>query len=178
VTFSIDSRLLKPITPRYRHDWTLWQKKNFNIHRGLIEFAAKQVSSIDDLAGEVREGVRTEFHPGWLRGFGFGAIIHFKEVPSDFPNICRHVDTRNKRHGVWQWLIACLDEDKVSVAIHTWLHGYLRPAYDSVLQQLTESGYGCHAADAEVDVLIAKLNRIAVTCRLIRSIAGIARIVT
>ena len=70
-------------------------------------------------------------------------------------------------------MIVCLDDDKVAVAIHTWLHGYLRPVYDSVLQQLTESGYQCYATDAEVDVLIANLRRIMGTCHMIQRIAGI-----
>jgi len=173
VTFNIDSKLLKPITPRHQPEWHLWQKKNFNIHRGLVELTARQVNSIDDLAREVREGIRSEFRPGWLRGFGFGAIIHFNEIPADFTQICQHVDSRNKRHGVWQWIIACLDEDNVAVAIHTWLHGYLRPAYDSVLEQLAKQGYQCHAADAEVDVVIATLQRVAQTCRMVQRVTGI-----
>jgi hypothetical protein len=173
MTFSIDPTLLAPISPKYRHEWRLWQKKNFNIHRGLIELTAGHVKSIDDLAADVREGVRQEFRPGWLRGFGFGAIIHFKELPVDFVNICRHVDTRNKRHGVWQWIVACLDQDEVAVAIHTWLHGHLRPVYDSVLMQLRDEGFECEATDSEIDPLIAKLQHAAKICRLIRS-AGIS----
>lgn len=173
MAFAIDPTRLKAITPRYRLDWSLWQKKNFNIHRGLIEFTAPRVNSIDDLARDVRAGVQAEFQPGWLRGFGFGAIIHFHELPSDFTNICRHIDTRNKRHGVWQWVIACLDEDKIAVAIHTWLHGYLRPVYDSILRSLDENGYEYHAADAEVDVLIAKLQSISRKCSIIHHVAGI-----
>ncbi len=173
MAFSIDTRLLKPIAPQHRCDWMLWQKKNFNIHRGVVELTAERVNSIDDLAADVRQGVGREFRPGWLRGFGFGAIIHFEDVPSDFANVCRHVDTRNKRHGVWQWLIACLDEDRVAIGIHTWLHGYLRPVYDSVLQQLADGGYQCFATDAEMDPLIATLNRIAKTLRIVRT-AGLS----
>ncbi len=170
---SVDAKLLKPIAPQFRRDWTIWQKKNLNIHRGVVELTAERVNSIDALAADVRDGVRREFRPGWLRGFGFGAIIHFKDVPPDFVNICRHVDTRNKRHGVWQWVIACLDEDGVAIAIHTWLHGYLRPVYDSVLQQLAEGGYQCFATDAEMDPLIATLNRIARTLRIVKT-AGLS----
>lgn len=173
VALTIDSTLLTPITPKHHPTWALWEKRNLNTHRGLIEFTAARVDSIDDLASEVREGVRGEFRPGWFRGFGFGTIIHFREVPSDFTQICRHVDTRNKRHGVWQWIIACLDEDKIAVAIHTWLHGYLRPVYDSVVQQLNELGYECHVADAEVDALVATLQRLAKTCRTIQGVGGI-----
>jgi len=173
VTFQIAPSLLKPKLPRTRLRWALWEKKNLNLHRGLIEFTALHVDSIHDLAREAREGVHDEFRPGWFRGFGFGTIIHFHKVPSDFAEICQHVDTRNKRHGVWQWTVACLDEEKVAVAIHTWLNGYLRPVYDSVLQQLDESGYKCHPADAEVDVLVTRLQQIAKTCHAIRRVSGV-----
>lgn len=173
MTFHIAPSLLKSKLPKSHRDWALWEKKNFNIHRGLIEFTAPAVDSIHDLARNVREGVKDEFRPGWFRGFGFGAIIHFKEVPTDFTEICQHVDSRNKSGGVWQWVVACLDEDRAAVAIHTWLHGYLRPVYDSVLQQLEENGYACHATDAEVDALIAKLNQIAKVCRTIRRVGRI-----
>jgi hypothetical protein len=170
---AIDEKLLKPKAPERQRDWKLWQKKSFNIHRGLIEFAAKRGRTLEDTARLVREGVRAEFRPGWFRGFGFGAIIHFEELPRDFTEICHYVDTRNKRHGVWQWVIACLDEDKVAVAVHTWLHGYLRPVYDSVLQQLAASGYECSASDSEVDALIATLARIAKVGRIIRRAGGL-----
>lgn len=173
MTFDIPSNLLKPITPKAHANWALWEKKNFNIHRGLIEFTAPDALSIHDLANQVREGVREEFRPGWFRGFGFGAIIHFPKVPADFTEICQHVDTRNKLHGVWQWVVVCLDEEKVALGIHTWLHGYLRPVYDSVLEQLKKDGYNCESVDSEMDALIAKLQQIAKTCRMIRSVGRI-----
>lgn len=66
-----------------------------------------------------------------------------------------------------------LQEDKVAIAIHTWLHGYLRPVYDSVLQQLEQDGFQCHASDAEVDVLIARLQKIQEACRMIQRVAGV-----
>jgi hypothetical protein len=169
----IDPQLLQAITPQHRPEWSLWQKKSLNIHRGVMEFTATPVNSIHDLAGHVREGVRAEFRPAWWRGFGFGAVIHCAELPTDFTEICRHVDTRNRSQGVWQWVVICLDEDRIALAIHTWLHGYLRPVYDSVLHQLHQSGYECHAVDAEMDALIAQLNRIARYCRLITRVAGI-----
>ncbi|MCC6511477.1 MAG: hypothetical protein IT423_20425 [Pirellulaceae bacterium] len=159
--------------PKTHSKWALWEKKNLNIHRGLIGINSPPVKSIHDLARQVREGVRDEFRPNWFRGFGFGTIIRFQEVPSDFSEICQHIDTRNKKGGVWQWAVVCLEEDKVAIAIHTWLHGYLRPVYDSVLEQLAANGYQCHASDAEMDALIAKLQKIADTCRMIQRVAGV-----
>jgi hypothetical protein len=170
VKLTIDPRLLKPITPQHYVGWNLWRKKNVNIHRGLIELTAQHMNSIHDLAGEVREAVRVEYRPGWFRGFGFGTIIHFKDIPADFSQICQHVDKRNRLRGVWQWTIACFDEDKTAVAIHSWLHGYLRPVYDAVLKQLEENGYQCFATDTEVDALIKKINSIADRLRITRDL--------
>jgi hypothetical protein len=170
---NIPTKLLKVIAPKSHSNWALWEKKNLNIHRGLVALDAPRLKSIHALADEIRTGVREEFNPSWFRGFGFGTIVRLVEVPSDFAEICQYIDTRNKKGGVWQWAVVVLEEDKVAIAIHTWLHGYLRPVYDSVLEQLVESGYQCHASDAEMDVLIARLQKIAKACRMIQRVAGI-----
>jgi hypothetical protein len=169
----IPANLLTRKAPKAHSDWAIWEKKNLNIHRGLIGLNAPRIDSIHSLAEQIRLGVREEFKPNWFRGFGFGTIIGFKEVPSDFAEICQHIDTRNKKNGVWQWAVVVLQEDKVAIAIHTWLHGYLRPVYDSILQQLEQSGYQCHASDAEVDVLVTRLQKIADACRMIQRVAGV-----
>ncbi|MFV0444611.1 MAG: hypothetical protein ACK5Q5_13660 [Planctomycetaceae bacterium] len=173
MAFNIDPGLLTTVAAKSHPHWSLWEKKSLNIHRGLIELTAQDVRSVYDLARDIRDGARDEFRPSWFRGLGFGTIIHFNEVPDDFVEICQHVDTRNRRHGVWQWMIACFDDDKVALSVHTWLNGYLRPAYDSVLQQLSDRGYNCQATDAEVDPLILTLRKIAKGCRSISNL-GIA----
>lgn len=173
MTLAIDDTLLRSIAPKHRSDWRLWQKKSFNIHRGIIELTARDIPSIDDLASDIRSGVRKEFRPGWLRGFGFGTVIHFRNMPADFTSICEHVDTRNKRHGVWQWMVACVDTDRIAIGIHTWLHGYLRPVYESILQQLEADNYECMSIDADIDEIIAGLQRFAARCRVFQGVAGV-----
>jgi hypothetical protein len=171
---TIDPKLLTPMVPKSEATWHLWQKKNFNIHRGVIEWSLDEdFQSINELALRIREGVKTEFRPGWLRGFGFGTVLHFKAVSEDFVQICDHVDTRNKKNGVWQWAILQFDDDKVAVGVHTWLHGYLRPVYDSILAQLEHDGYECMSADAEVDKLIATLMKVQRLCKPLQMAAGI-----
>ncbi len=166
---TIDPKLLKPKSPISEGTWRLWQKKNLNIHRGVIEWSVgHDFESVNDLALRIREGVKTEFRPGWLRGFGFGTLLHFKAVSEDFLQICNHIDTRNKKNGVWQWAILLFDDDKVAVGVHTWLHGYLRAVYDSIMRQLQENGYECKSADAEVDQLIATLMKIRGACKPIQ----------
>lgn len=157
----IDPRLLTPKIPVSELTWRLWEKKNLNIHRGVVEWVVDQeFESINEIALRIRDGVKTEFRPGWLRGFGFGTVLHFKSLSKDFDQICGHIDTRNKKNGVWQWAILQFDESKVAVGIHTWLSGYLRPVYDSILARLKHEGYECHTAEAEVDQLIAILQKI------------------
>lgn len=171
---TIDPKLLKPKSPVAESRWRLWQKKNFNIHRGVIEWSVDHdFQSIDDVALRIREGVKTEFRPNWLRGFGFGTILHFKTVSEDFVQICNHIDSRNKKNGVWQWAILQFDDDKVAVGVHTWLHGYLRPVYDSVIGQLEDDGYECKSADAEIDKLVATFQKIQRVCKPIQIAAGI-----
>ena len=170
----IDEKLLKSRESVFEKDWLLWEKKNLNIHRGVIEWSIiTPCGSIDEIAGRVREGVKLEFSPGWIRGFGFGTILHLKAAPKDFCRICDHVDTRNKTNGVWQWAIICFDEDRLALGVHTWLKGYLRPVYESILQQAAIQGYACHSVEAEIDPLIRTLTRIGKVCHAIGGIGGL-----
>ncbi len=157
----INPELLTPKPTRTDNTWKVWEKRNLKIHRGVIEWSPSDpFDSIDDLASNIREGVKGEYKVRWLRGFGFGVILHMKSVPDDFPKIVHHIDTRNKKDGVWQWAIILNEEHQLALGIHTWMHGYLRPVYDSVMTQLASAGYECISSDAEMDPLIAKLEKI------------------
>jgi hypothetical protein len=157
----IDPQLLKPKSSVFETEWHLWVKSNFNIHRGIVEwFVNEDFASIDDLAARVRRGVKQEFQPGWFRGFGFGTVLHMRTLSPDFAQIGKHVDTRNRDNSVWQWAILRFDDDRVAIGVHTWLHGYLRPVYDSLLGDLEGSGYSCCSTDTNMDELLAALHRI------------------
>ena len=165
----IDPKLLKPKPSAVESNWRFWEKKNLNIHRGIIEwFVDHEFSSIDELAMQIRTQVKSEFKPGWLRGFGFGTVLHVKTVSEDFVQICNYIDRRNRRKGVWQWAIVQFDDDKVAMGIHTWLHGYLRPVFDSIIERLTEEGYECKKADADVDKLLAAISKLHALCSPLR----------
>lgn len=165
MNISIDPKLLKPKPSAAEPTWRLWEKKNLNMHRGIIEwFVDPEVKSMDELALQVRRVVKSEFSPGWLRGFGFGTVLHVKNVSEDFAQICDHIDRRNTLKGVWQWAIVLFDDDKVAIGIHTWLHGYLRPVFDSIIQILEEDDYECKTSDADVDKLIATISKIHTVC--------------
>ena len=171
---AVDPQLLNHKTPMSESTWRLWEKKNLNIHRGVLEWTIdKKFESVNDIASSIRAGVKTEFKPGWLRGFGFGTVLHLDSVSPDFAQICDHIDTRNKKNGVWQWAILQFDDDKVAVGVHTWLHGYLRPIYDSHLQKLRAAGYECESTDAKIDELINTLQKICRACSLFDNVAGL-----
>lgn len=173
MSIEIDPKLLTAKESVDGEKWQTWEKKNFNIHRGVVEWYVDEgFQSIDEIALRIREEIKAQFRPGWFRGFGFGTILHFTEIPADFSNICAHIDTRNKKHGVWQWAVACFDEDKRAFGIHTWLHGYLRPVYDSVLSQLESRGYECESVDADVDKLFVVLGKISRVCKAVKIIGG------
>ena len=163
---TINPRLLKPrasVRAAGTGQWRAWEKKSLNIHRGVIEWHVDTPRPMNEIAASVREGVKLDFGPGFLggllRGFGFGAILHLRQMPSDFAQICPHIDRRNKSRGVWQWVIVCFDEDQVAIGLHTWMHGYLRPVYDEVLAQCAAAGYLCTSEDAQMDRLNAALQK-------------------
>lgn len=172
-TVYIDEGLLRPKRPVGEAAWRIWEKKTLNIHRGLIEWPDTPSAPVDAIACRIRASVRSEFRPDWFRGFGFGTILHLSTATPDFCEICRHIDRRNKTNGVWQWAVVQFDHDNVALGIHTWLHGYLRPVYESVLHQLASQGYQCHSVEAEMDPLIEKLRKIAKVCHAIQAVTGV-----
>jgi len=174
-SISIDEGLLKLRKPCIEKCWRIWEKSSFNIHRGVIEWADTPCAPVDDIAKRIRAGVNSEFKPGWLRGFAFGTILHLNSAPTDFCEICQHIDRRNKAAGVWQWAVVVFDQDRVALGIHTWMHGFLRPVYESVLNQLASQGYQCHSVDAEIDPLIDTLRKIGKVCHAIEGIGGVIR---
>ena len=173
MAIAFDSGVLRPRSSTFAPDWTLLERKTVNIHRGVIDWTpSESFDSIDQIASKIRIGVLEEFHPNWFRGFGFGVILHLQVVPADASQICKYIDTRNKRGGVWQWAILSFDEDKRAIGIHTWLHGYLRPVYDSAIHQLVSQGFECESIDADVDKLFVTLGRIATVCKVLKILGG------
>jgi hypothetical protein len=173
MAIAFDRSMLVPRASTFAREWTVWEKKTFNIHRGVIDWNVREsFDSIDQVASKIRAGVLEEFRPNWFRGFGFGVMLHMQVVPPDASKICNYIDTRNKRGGVWQWAVLCFDEDRRAIGIHTWLHGYLRPVYESALCQLVSQGYECESIDSDVDKLFVTLGRIATACRVLKILGG------
>lgn len=173
MAITFDRDLLTPRASKFSPDWAIWEKKTINIHRGVIDWnVSSPFESIDQIVGTIRAGVSVEFHPNWFRGFGFGVILHMQDIPADASKICNFIDPRNKRGGVWQWAILSFDGDQRAIGVHTWLHGYLRPVYESALGQLVSQGYECESIDSDVDTLFVTLARISAACRVLRIVGG------
>ncbi|MBN1911299.1 MAG: hypothetical protein JW818_16265 [Pirellulales bacterium] len=161
IDFHIDPKLLKKKNAQAEFRWRLWEKKNLNIHRAVIEWVVPDsFKSIDDVAVRVRKGVCEEFRPGRFRGLGFGAILYFDKQPPGFYRFDEHIDRRQRSREIWQWVIAIIEKDRLAVGVHTWLPGYLRPVYDSILAQLSAAGFECHAADTGKDTFIENSERV------------------
>jgi hypothetical protein len=175
----IDSRRLKPRSCRTHFPWRIWGKKSFNMHRGVIEWnLPAPCPTIEEVTEQIRSGIREEFKPNWIRGFGFGVILHFPSFPADFASLPARVDRRNRAGGVWQWVIACFESEKTAIAFHTWQPGYLRPAYDELLGQLARCDYQCAALDTEKDKLIAALEEFSKAIRSLTPTGLALRILT
>lgn len=166
IEIDIDPKLLKKTQSLDQPHWTVWEFKDFNKHRGVVEFTQHEIESIDDFGAETRHKILDVYGPSRMRGLGFGVIIHLNEFPEDYESLLKLIDTRNRSNGVWQFIIACVDSDKKAVGFRTWNPGpfqpiYLFPVYESILRQLAVAGYACEHREADVDPLINKLFRIA-----------------
>jgi len=154
----IDLSLVQPKRTMVEVDWQLWEKSTLNLHRGVIEWRVDQeCPSVDELAARIRQGVRTEFRPGWFRGFAFGAILHVPRLTENLAALSDCIDRRNNSQGVWQWVVVQSEHDHAAMGIHTWQHGYLRPIYDQVMAQLAADDFDCRTMDVEMDRFMSVL---------------------
>lgn len=112
---------------------------------------------MDQIESSIRKGVLEEFKPRPGRGLGYGVVFRVKHFHKESIQFSTFVDKRNRRGGVWQWGIVISEEEKALLGIHTWVDGYLRPVYDSIIQQYVKLGYEHKNLNIPPDPLIAKL---------------------
>src|SRR4051812_17701976 len=66
MNIQIDGKTLAVKQPVAGESWRVWERKTFNLHRGVIEFPIpERIGSIDEIARQIRAGVKLEFRPGW-----------------------------------------------------------------------------------------------------------------
>jgi len=156
-TLTIALELLAPKAPSTPgFPGSLWVKSGTNVFRGVIEYRCLQGGPAE-IAGAVRDIVTREFKPGYVVPFAFGTILHFDRASPREADMAPYIDTRARWRDTWQWMIVCDHARKSAFGIHTWMHGYLRPAYEDVLQQLEAQGFTCTSQDRAVDEVFTRM---------------------
>ncbi len=136
------STRLAPATRVPGHQWRLWEKKTFNIHRGVVHWRPDASSlSASDLSSLVRSTVKECFRISWWRGFGFGVVLELPSAPEGLESIHDGIDTTANSKGTWQWAVLSIDDVRATVGVHTWIKGYLTPVYQELLEHYRSQGH-------------------------------------
>ena len=150
---------------RLRHDsapsdaeWSVWEHKTFNIHRGVLEWRPQnRLEQYSEVTTAVRGKVAETFKRAWWRGFAFGVLVELPQLPSDAADCGTDVDVRENSNGTWQWSLLVCPATKVAVGIHTWTSGYLSPVYQSLVDYFKSEGYNVGNFKRDKDKLMAFL---------------------
>ena len=125
--------------------YTLWEIRRWQLHRGVIYLDYDTAGSAVELRDQLRQIVACEFDLRWtwLRGFGFGVVVHSRSLPSDLHLLESCIDRRNRLSGVFQWVVFVSDEPSLAFGIHTWMEGYLSSVYRTLIATLKERQLPC-----------------------------------
>lgn len=137
-----------------------WEYKTFNIHRGVLYLCPKFSINYSRFAEEVRQKLLSRYKVSWWRGFAFGVVLEVKSIPDDLQTIIDSIDVRNNKKGTWQWVILICHEQKITIAVHTWMAGLLTPVYQEVLKICKSSGYEVKNIKKEKDKVMNFLIKI------------------
>lgn len=162
----MDMATVKDILGGYlRHDpaksdaqWTVWEHKTFNIHRGVLVWTPQRaVARYPEVSDAVRGKIATTFKPSWWRGFAFGVLAEVPALPLDARDCEMDVDVRDNSKGTWQWVLLACPAAQVAVGIHTWTAGYLSPVYLALAEHYRSLGCNVGSFKKEKDGLMAFL---------------------
>ena len=154
---------LTPKEPRsLSAPYALWEIRRLQLHRGVVYLRSETPSSASEIHERLRSIVADEFNLRWtwLRGFGFGAVIHTKSLPSDLHLLENCIDRRNRLCGVFQWVVFVSDEPAVAFGIHTWMEGYLSGIYRALLATVRAREIPCEAFVRDKGAFFAYAQRI------------------
>jgi hypothetical protein len=141
--------------------WSIWERKNWNMHRGVLLFRPSQPGTpFSDVNDAVREEVAQSFRISWWRGFAFGAVIEFPSLPSDVSAVVDSIDGRNRSAGCWQWALLVCQPLKTAIGVHTWMEVALTPLYRALLAELRRQSYEVGNFKKEKDSLIRFLTSV------------------
>jgi hypothetical protein len=143
---------------RSNAEWSVWEHKTLNIHRGvLVWHPLHQVARYSEVTTAVRKKVAETFKRSWWRGFAFGVFAELPLLPEDVADCQTDIDVRENENGTWQWSFLACPTLKVSIGIHTWTAGYLSPVYQSLADHHKSEGYNVGNFKKEKDQLMAFL---------------------
>jgi hypothetical protein len=136
-------------------DWTIWERKTLNMHRGVLNFTPlRKELLLSEITDAVREQVANSFRISWWRGFAFGVIIEAPFLPADVAALVDAIDTRTHGKGCWQRTIFACEPLKVAVGVHTWMEVALTPAFRAALDHFQSLGYKAGSFKKEKDRLM------------------------
>ena len=149
---------LKPREDASDSAWTAWEHRTLNMHRGVLRWRpARATVPVEEIEQAVRERVRETFRIGFLRGFGFGALIELDTIPRDVDALEATTDTRRRIKGVWQWTVLVCRKEKLALGTHMWMEGYLTPVFRALLAHYAVLGFQTGAFKKEKDRFLAFL---------------------
>ena len=121
--------------------WRLWELKNWNRHRAVLQRRTNFSGDAATLQKAVREEVASAFKISWWRGFAFGVLVESNGPPPDPAALITEIDPRNEPKGTWQWTVVVCPESKKVVGVHTWMEGWLSPLYHALLCHYEDQGF-------------------------------------
>jgi len=141
-------------------EWSVWEKKNLNIHRAVLRWhPGGAAGDYAAASAAVRDKVSRNFKRSWWRGFAFGVVLELPALPVDLPKCEADIDVRDNRKGTWQWTIVVCPAARVIAGVHTWTKGYLTPVYESVLDHYRAQEFEVGSFRKEKDKLMVFLTK-------------------
>ena len=71
------------------------------------------------------------------------------------------VDGYENSKGTMQWVVLVSDKERRATGVHTWIEGFLSPAYRTILQSLGQAGWQISSVMKEKDGLMRYLTSVA-----------------
>jgi len=122
--------------------WRFWEYRTLNRHRVVAHWSARRgFANLDELGRSVRQMISAHFKAAWWRGLAFGAVVDVVSLNMKGAELEKLVDVRDNAQGTFQWVVVRSSLDPVALGVHTWMEGFLSPAYRSILRGLADSGY-------------------------------------
>ena len=140
----------------------LLDAKHFNRHCAIYSLEYRNGNFLPtEYIQSTRKRILSLTKPNFLRGLGFGTILESRDYLPGIENLHEAIDTRQKEKSVWQWLIVKLENPRICIGIHTWMHVFLTKYYNHYLNEFRKEGYQVESFKKEKDKIMAFLSKFA-----------------